>query len=87
MLILPTCDLLSAYTCMFIRNFIEKHYVDLKKENPEFPFLIRECSGITPKMYARYDRGIEKSVELKSFSSEQVMSALEALVREEESTS
>jgi hypothetical protein len=26
----------------------------LKKENPRFPFLVRECSGIQPNIYARY---------------------------------
>lgn len=29
-------------------------YVPLKKENPNFPILIRECSGIQPKLWARY---------------------------------
>lgn len=38
------------------REFIEKHYVPLKKANPQFPILIRECSGIQPKLYARYGK-------------------------------
>ncbi|NXU67134.1 NDUA2 dehydrogenase, partial [Horornis vulcanius] len=37
-----------------VREFIEKHYVTLKKANPDFPILIRECSGIQPKLWARY---------------------------------
>jgi len=28
----------------------------LKKANPGFPILIRECSNVTPKVYARYGR-------------------------------
>ena len=36
------------------RDFIENHYVELKQLNPKFPFLIRECSGIEPKLYGRF---------------------------------
>ena len=38
----------------FFREFIEKFYVPLKENNPKFPILIRESSGIQPKVYARY---------------------------------
>lgn len=37
-----------------VRNFIENDYVPLKKVNRHFPILIRECSGIQPKVYARF---------------------------------
>ena len=40
----------------FCRDFIEKNYVELKKQNPKFPFLIRECSGVEPKLYGRFGR-------------------------------
>ncbi|EDV21389.1 uncharacterized protein TRIADDRAFT_8840, partial [Trichoplax adhaerens] len=36
------------------RQFIEKNYVQLKKDNPKLPILIRECSGVEAKMYARF---------------------------------
>lgn len=36
------------------RDFIEQHYVTLKKANPDFPILIRECSGVQPRLWARY---------------------------------
>ena len=36
------------------RDFIERHYVELKQQNPKFPILIRECSGIEPRIYGRY---------------------------------
>lgn len=39
---------------MVFRTFVEKNYKDLKSLNPKFPFLIRECSGIQPQMWARY---------------------------------
>ncbi|XP_015277801.1 PREDICTED: NADH dehydrogenase [ubiquinone] 1 alpha subcomplex subunit 2 [Gekko japonicus] len=38
-----------------VRDFIEKQYVPLKKANPDFPVLIRECSDVQPKLWARYD--------------------------------
>ena len=36
-----------------VRAFIENDYVPLKKANLEFPILIREASGISPKIWAR----------------------------------
>jgi NADH dehydrogenase (ubiquinone) 1 alpha subcomplex subunit 2 len=30
------------------------NYVALKKANPDFPILIRECSGVEAKLIARY---------------------------------
>lgn len=36
------------------RDFIEKRYVELKKANPDLPILIRECSDVQPKLWARY---------------------------------
>lgn len=38
------------------RDFVEQHYVTLKKANPDFPILIRECSGVQPKLWARYGK-------------------------------
>jgi hypothetical protein len=36
------------------RDFIEKRYVELKKAHPGLPILIRECSDVQPKLWARY---------------------------------
>ena len=36
------------------RDFIETHYVPVKQSNPNFPILIRECSDIQPRVWARY---------------------------------
>ena len=49
------------YRCVSIvpfcfRDFLEKYYIGIKKENPQIPILVRECSGIQPKMYARYGK-------------------------------
>ncbi|KAG7465213.1 hypothetical protein MATL_G00173870 [Megalops atlanticus] len=61
------------------RDFVEHHYVSLKKANPDFPILIRECSGVQPKLWARYDFGKEQSVALENMNADQVAKALETL--------
>ncbi|XP_043260729.1 NADH dehydrogenase [ubiquinone] 1 alpha subcomplex subunit 2 [Colletes gigas] len=55
-----------------VRDFLEKQYVPLKKNNPGFPVLIRECSAIEPLLYARYEHGLEKRVPLQNLKSEEV---------------
>ncbi|XP_054024516.1 NADH dehydrogenase [ubiquinone] 1 alpha subcomplex subunit 2 [Melanerpes formicivorus] len=64
-----------------VREFIEQHYVTLKKANPDFPILIRECSGVQPKLWARYEFGREKSVSLNNLSVDEVAKALENVVK------
>ncbi|EFX79892.1 NADH dehydrogenase [ubiquinone] 1 alpha subcomplex subunit 2-like [Daphnia pulex] len=63
-----------------VRDFIEKHYIDLKKTNPKTPILIRECSGILPKICARHEKGLEVSAPVMNLSAEKVHSVLESLV-------
>ncbi|XP_058765536.1 NADH dehydrogenase [ubiquinone] 1 alpha subcomplex subunit 2-like [Vicia villosa] len=36
-------------------EFVEKNYSELKTLNPKLPILIRECSGVEPQLWARYD--------------------------------
>ncbi|NXC01942.1 NDUA2 dehydrogenase, partial [Orthonyx spaldingii] len=64
-----------------VREFIEQHYVTLKKANPNFPILIRECSGIQPKLWARYEFGKEKSIPLDNLTVDEVAKALESAVK------
>ena len=45
---------ISLSVCTVCRDFIDKYYVELKQQNPKFPFLVRECSGVEPKLYGRY---------------------------------
>uniref|UniRef100_A0A8D0HJ48 NADH dehydrogenase [ubiquinone] 1 alpha subcomplex subunit 2 n=1 Tax=Sphenodon punctatus TaxID=8508 RepID=A0A8D0HJ48_SPHPU len=63
-----------------VRDFIEQHYVILKKENPDFPILIRECSNVHPKLWARYAFGRETCVPLSKLNADQVAKALETVV-------
>lgn len=38
----------------FCRDFVLSQYQHLKKANPKFPILIRECSGAEARLFARY---------------------------------
>lgn len=37
----------------------------MKKNNPYTPIMIREAMGIEPRVYARYEYGVEKVADLK----------------------
>lgn len=63
------------------RAFVENNFKDLKTLNPKFPILVRECSGIEPQLWARYDMGVEKGVQLEGMSEGQILKALEDLVK------
>ena len=61
------------------RDFVENHYVPLKLANPKFPILVRECSGIHPKAWARFGFGREASVDLSGMSGDEVYLAIAKL--------
>ncbi|KAG7029169.1 NADH dehydrogenase [ubiquinone] 1 alpha subcomplex subunit 2 [Cucurbita argyrosperma subsp. argyrosperma] len=63
------------------RTFVEKNYKDLKTLNPKFPILIRECTGVEPQLWARYDMGVERVARLEGLSEAQISKALEDLVK------
>ncbi|GAB1301593.1 NADH dehydrogenase [Apodemus speciosus] len=58
-------------------NFILQQYVELKKAHPDLPILIRECSEVHPKLWARYAFGQEKTVSLNNLSADEVRRAME----------
>jgi len=62
-----------------VRDWVEKQYVPLKKANPNFPILIRECSKVTPKVYARFAMGREQCIDLSNKTSADVSKTIEAL--------
>merc|ERR1712212_571291 len=62
-----------------VRSFIEQNYVSLKKANPKSPILIRECSGVQAKAFARYELGREVSVSLDGLTSDGVAEAVSKL--------
>ncbi|KAK4753659.1 hypothetical protein SAY87_001763 [Trapa incisa] len=58
------------------RSFVEKNYRDLKTLNPKLPILIRECRGVEPQLWVRYDYGVEKGIHLDGLSEGQILKAL-----------
>ena len=65
------------------RDFLKKQYALLKAANPLLPVLVREASGIEPMLYARYGRGVERSVSLRGLGAEDVRKQVEALSKTE----
>ena len=65
-----------------LRDFVKGNYKDLKTKNPSFPFLVRECEGTEAKVWARYDRGVEKSVSVEGMTTKSVEESLQRLVGE-----
>jgi hypothetical protein len=47
------------------RAFLTKSYPTMKKHNPSIPIMLREAQGTSPKVYARYEFGQEKSQSLE----------------------
>uniref|UniRef100_A0A3B4H6M3 NADH dehydrogenase [ubiquinone] 1 alpha subcomplex subunit 2 n=1 Tax=Pundamilia nyererei TaxID=303518 RepID=A0A3B4H6M3_9CICH len=74
-----SADLPPSPLCF--REFVEQNYVTLKRSNPEFPILIRECSGVQARLWARYDFGKETSVSVENMSADQVAKALQTLAQ------
>ena len=50
--------------------------VPLKTANPQFPILIRECSGIQPRVWARFGYGREESADLSNKNSQEVLNII-----------
>ncbi|KAJ4264039.1 hypothetical protein NW762_006078 [Fusarium torreyae] len=64
-----------------LRSFITRAYPTMKRNNPNTPILIREAAGTQPKVYARYERGTEKSRILEGLSDKQIEEAVTGLVQ------
>ncbi|KAF1868508.1 hypothetical protein Lal_00008316 [Lupinus albus] len=62
------------------RAFVEKNYKELKTLNPKLPILIRECKGVEPQLWARYDLGVEKGIKLEGLTEQQISKTLEDLI-------
>ncbi|CAO3638436.1 thioredoxin-like protein [Cunninghamella echinulata] len=64
-----------------LREFITKNYTSLKGANPQLPILIREANGAEARVFARFDKGVERKVVLQNASSQEIEKALEQLVK------
>ncbi|KAI8973105.1 NADH dehydrogenase alpha subcomplex subunit 2 [Trametes punicea] len=62
------------------RQFITTHYPTLKQYNPDLPILIRQAKGTPARIFARFERGQEKHVEVEGLSSSDVASKISQLL-------
>ncbi|EJT99672.1 NADH dehydrogenase [Dacryopinax primogenitus] len=51
-----------------IRQFIQSTYPAIKKANPDVPILIREAGGTQARVFARFEQGLERHVEVDNLS-------------------
>lgn len=54
------------------RQFIDKYYVGIKKQNPDLPILVRECTGIEPMIWFRFEYNKEVNAPLNNLSADQI---------------
>jgi len=65
------------------RSFLKRAYPTMKKNNPNTPILIREATGTSPKVWARYGYGKEKSETLEGLSDKEIEDKVTGLVKSE----
>lgn len=54
------------------RSFLARAYPTLKKNNPQIPIMIRGAAGTHPRVYARFDKGVEESASLAGLSEKEI---------------
>ncbi|KAJ6551387.1 thioredoxin-like protein [Mycena capillaripes] len=62
------------------RQFILSKYPAIKQHNPDLPVLIREASGTPARVFARFEMGEEKHVELDNLSAKDVETKVSLLL-------
>ncbi|KAF8543516.1 NADH-ubiquinone oxidoreductase 105 kDa subunit [Trichophaea hybrida] len=66
-----------------VRQFLLQSYPVMKKHNPHIPILIREASGIHPKVFARYEFGKETQEALSGcFTYQEIADKITSIVNE-----
>ncbi|KAF1808810.1 NADH dehydrogenase, alpha subcomplex, subunit 2 [Eremomyces bilateralis CBS 781.70] len=63
------------------RSFLVRSYPTMKKHNPHTPIMIREASGVEPKVWARYEFGKEKVVPLNGMDDKTIEKTITELVK------
>ncbi|KAF5381584.1 hypothetical protein D9615_005413 [Tricholomella constricta] len=62
------------------REFILSRYATIKKYNPDLPVMIREANGTPARVFARFERGEERHVELDNLPVKDVESKVVQLL-------
>ncbi|KJX97248.1 unnamed protein product [Zymoseptoria tritici ST99CH_1A5] len=64
-----------------VRSFLTRAYPTMKKNNPHTPIMVREAMGIEPRVYARYEFGVEKVADLKGLDDKAIEDKVSGLVK------
>jgi NADH dehydrogenase (ubiquinone) 1 alpha subcomplex subunit 2 len=59
---------------------VQNNYLQIKEDNPQLPFIVRECENAQPTVMARYHYGVEQRVWVENFDEGQIKEAVEELV-------
>lgn len=70
----------KATTSDGVRQFVNKYYLGIKQNNPNLPILVRECTGIEPRVWFRFEYGNETSSSLINLNGDQIAKLLEEKV-------
>ncbi|KXL47395.1 hypothetical protein M433DRAFT_59301 [Acidomyces richmondensis BFW] len=65
-----------------VRSFLTRAYPTMKHHNPHIPILIREASGVEPRVYARYEFGREKMADLHGLDDKAIEEKVTTLVKD-----
>jgi len=65
-----------------VRSFLSRAYPTMKHHNPHTPILIREASGVEPRVYARYEFGREKMADLHGLDGKAIEEKVTMLVKD-----
>jgi len=61
------------------REFVNKQYAALAAANTSIPILVRECSGVEPRITGRFGFGREEVVSVSGLSAAEVSEKLRGL--------
>ncbi|KAK5129022.1 hypothetical protein LTR85_000355 [Meristemomyces frigidus] len=65
-----------------VRSFLTRAYPTMKHHNPHTPIMIREALGIEPRVFARYEFGREKMLDLNGLDAKGIEDKVTGLVKD-----
>ncbi|KAG8724695.1 hypothetical protein FRC09_015606 [Ceratobasidium sp. 395] len=63
-----------------LREFIASTYPSIKSANPNLPVLIREAQGTPARVFVRYERGVERHVDVDGLPAAEVSKKISTLL-------
>jgi hypothetical protein len=65
---------------LLVSSYLEKNYAELKTINPQTQFLIREAKTTRPRLFANYDMGEEREVDITGMTEAEIERRIALLV-------